>query len=209
MAMTIPTRGAEFVASLATRRAIVVGLARSGVAAARLLRSAGADVIAVDDKPEPALGDRASELRAMGAHLVCGPRDDVPVGQTDLVVVSPGVPLTARVPVAARAAGASVLGELELGWRAMDADTLAITGTNGKTTRTTLTGARLAEQARPVLVAGNIGTPVTAHALTFPPDGLLVTEVSSFQLETTEHFRPRVAVVLNLAPDHLDRHGSF
>jgi UDP-N-acetylmuramoylalanine--D-glutamate ligase len=102
-----------------------------------------------------------------------------------------------------------IVGELELGWRAMEAETIAITGTNGKTTTTALTGALLAEQPRPVLVAGNIGTPVTAHAGTFPRDGLLVAEVSSFQLETIDTFQPRVAAVLNVTPDHLDRHGSF
>src|SRR5690242_4499125 len=175
MTTTTPARGADFLASLATRRAIVVGLARSGVAAARLLRAAGAEVVAVDDKPEAALGDRILEVREIGARVACGPRADVDVAASDLVVLSPGVPLDARIPTAARAIGASVIGELELGWRAMEADTLAITGTNGKTTTTTLTGALLAEQTRPVLVAGNIGTPVTAHALTFPPAGLLVT----------------------------------
>lgn len=209
MSVNPPTRGAEFLSSLAGRRVVVVGLARSGVAAARLLRASGAEVVGVDDKPEAELGASAAELRTLGARLACGPSAAVPLDTADLVVLSPGVPLTAPVPSAARAAGVAVIGELELGWRAMDADTLAITGTNGKTTTTTLTGALLAEQIRPVLVAGNIGTPLTAHARTFPPDGLVVTEVSSFQLEATEHFHPRVAVVLNLAPDHLDRHGSF
>src|SRR6185369_12418755 len=109
----------------------------------------------------------------------------------------------------ARAAGLSIIGELELGWRATEAETIAITGTNGKTTTTALTGALLAEQPRPVLVAGNIGTPLAAHALTFPVDGLVVAEVSSFQLETIETFQPRVAAVLNITPDHLDRHGDF
>src|SRR5207244_92600 len=102
-----------------------------------------------------------------------------------------------------------IIGELELGWRALEAETIAITGTNGKTTTTALTGALLAEQPRPVLVAGNIGTPLAARALGFPPDGLVVCEVSSFQLETTDAFQPRVAAVLNITPDHLDRHGSL
>ena len=102
-----------------------------------------------------------------------------------------------------------MIGELELGWRAMEGETIAITGTNGKTTTTALTGALLSEQPRPVLVAGNIGTPLAAHALSFAVDGLIVAEVSSFQLETIETFQPRVAAVLNVTPDHLDRHGSF
>src|SRR5262245_18653956 len=163
-------RGPEFLSSLAHRHAIVVGLARSGVAATRLLRSAGAEVLAVDDKPASALGETATEVEDMGAQLALGPDAAVSMHGIDLVVVSPGVPLSARVPAAARAAGVPVIGELELGWRAMEADTIAITGTNGKTTTTTLTGALLAEQVRPVLVAGNIGTPLTAHALTFPAD---------------------------------------
>jgi UDP-N-acetylmuramoylalanine--D-glutamate ligase len=118
------------------------------------------------------------------------------------------VAFDAPVPRAARAAGIPVIGELELGWLATEAEAIAITGTNGKTTTTALTGALLAQRPRPVLVAGNIGTPLAAHALTFPSDGLLVAEVSSFQLETIEAFHPRVAVVLNVTPDHLDRHGS-
>src|SRR5215470_14023517 len=202
-------RGPEFVGSLLHHHAVVIGLARSGVAATRLLRAAGAEVLAVDDKPATVLGEAAAEVELLGARLALGPDAEVSMHGVDLVVVSPGVPLDSRVPAAARAAGVPVIGELELGWRAMEADTLAITGTNGKTTTTTLTGVLLAEQVRPVLVAGNIGTPLTAHALTFPADGLVVAEVSSFQLEGTEEFHPRVAVVLNLAPDHLDRHGTF
>jgi UDP-N-acetylmuramoylalanine--D-glutamate ligase len=119
------------------------------------------------------------------------------------------VPLDSPQLAPARAAGVPVIAELELGWRAMEADTLAITGTNGKTTTTALTGALLAAQARPVLVAGNIGTPLAAHALTFAADGLVVCEVSSFQLEAIDAFHPRVAAVLNVTPDHLDRHGSL
>jgi len=102
-----------------------------------------------------------------------------------------------------------VIGEIELAWRVMEAELIAVTGTNGKTTTTALLGVILREQIRPLLVGGNIGTPLAAHALDFPADGIVVAEVSSFQLETIEAFRPWVAAVLNLAPDHLDRHGSF
>jgi UDP-N-acetylmuramoylalanine--D-glutamate ligase len=202
-------RGPDFLSALAKHRVVVVGLAKSGVAATRLLRRVGADVVAVDDKPASALGATVPEVERLGARLALGPGTDITMAGVDLVIVSPGVPLDARVPLAARKVGVPVIGELELGWRAMEADTIAITGTNGKTTTTALTGALLAEQVRPVLVAGNIGTPLTAHALTFPADGLVVAEVSSFQLETVEHFHPRVAVVLNLTPDHLDRHRTF
>jgi UDP-N-acetylmuramoylalanine--D-glutamate ligase len=123
--------------------------------------------------------------------------------------VSPGVPLDAPALAGARRRAVPIIGELELGWRATEATTVAITGTNGKTTTTALTGALLTGEAPAVLVAGNIGTPLSAHTAGFPADGVLVCEVSSFQLETIERFRPRIAAVLNVTPDHLDRHGSF
>ena len=203
------TRGRAYLDSLAGRRVTVVGLARSGVAAARLLRTAGAQVTGTDLKPLEALGRVAAELQALGVRLVTGPHARGAFDGTDLVVVSPGVPLHGDQLGPARARGMPIIGELELGWRALEAETFAITGTNGKTTTTALTGALLAEQPRPVLVAGNIGTPLAARALGFPPDGLVVCEVSSFQLETTDAFQPRVAAVLNITPDHLDRHGSL
>src|SRR2546422_6273036 len=204
------TRGRAYLDSLAGRRVTVVGLAKSGVAAARLLRTAGADVIGTDVKPVAALGREAAALADLGVRLLAGAGETAAAfAGTELVVVSPGIPLDGAQLAAARTRRVPIIGELELGWRAMEADTIAITGTNGKTTTTALIGAVLAQQPRPVLVAGNIGTPLAAHALTFPPDGLVVCEVSSFQLETTELFQPRVAVVLNLTPDHLDRHGTF
>jgi UDP-N-acetylmuramoylalanine--D-glutamate ligase len=205
----VATRGRAWLASLAGRRVTVVGLARSGVAAARLLRAAGAEVVGTDTKPADALGREVTALRESGVRLVTGDDAARAFEGATLVVVSPGVPLDAPQLAPARAAGLPIIGELELGWRATDAETIAITGTNGKTTTTALTGALLAEQPRPVLVAGNIGTPLASSALTFARDGLVVAEVSSFQLETIETFHPRVAAVLNVTPDHLDRHGSF
>ncbi len=203
------TRGRAYIEWLAGRRVAVVGLARSGVAAARLLRAAGATVVGTDTKPLAALGPEAGALACLGVRLLTGGGPGVALEGAQLVVVSPGVPCNAPELADARARGVPVIGELELGWRATEAETIAITGTNGKTTTTALTGALLSEQPRPVLVAGNIGTPLAAHALTFPADGLVVCEASSFQLETTDAFRPRVAAVLNLAPDHLDRHRTF
>jgi UDP-N-acetylmuramoylalanine--D-glutamate ligase len=205
----VAQRGRAWLASWARRRVVVVGMAKSGLAAARLLRAVDADVVAVDAKPVEALGREAAALRAAGVRFV---RDVVAEPVWDgaaLGVVSPGVPLDSPQLAPALAAAVPIIGELELGWRAMEADTIAITGTNGKTTTTALTGALLAEQPRPVLVGGNIGTPLAAHALGFPVDGLVVAEVSSFQLETIETFQPRVAAVLNVTPDHLDRHGDF
>jgi UDP-N-acetylmuramoylalanine--D-glutamate ligase len=205
----LATRGRAYLESLRGRVVTVVGLARSGMAAVRLLHTAGARVIATDTKPLSTLGAEVRDLARLGIRVLVGGVYPEAVQDVALVVVSPGVPLASPQLTAAQAAGTPVIGELELGWRAMEAETLAITGTNGKTTTTTLTGALLAEQARPVLVGGNIGTPLAAHALTFPANGLVVCEASSFQLETIEAFHPRVAAVLNITPDHLDRHGTL
>jgi UDP-N-acetylmuramoylalanine--D-glutamate ligase len=202
----VATRGRKWLATLAGRRVTVVGLAKSGVAAARLLTAAEADVRATDLKPVASLGRDVAALAAEGVHLVDGP---AAFAGAQLVVISPGVPVDGPQLAPARARGVPVIGELELGWRAMEADTVAITGTNGKTTTTALTGALLAVQSRPVLVGGNIGTPLAAHALAFAADGVVVAEASSFQLETIETFRPRVAAVLNITPDHLDRHRTL
>ena len=205
----VATRGRAWLDSVAGRRVTVVGLAKSGIAAARLLHEAGAVVTGTDVKPLEALGREAARLREAGVRLLTNGGAERAFDGATLVVVSPGVPLDSAQLAPARRAGVSIIGELELGWRAMHAETIAITGTNGKTTTTALTGALLAEQPRPVLVAGNIGTPLAAHGLTFPDDGLVVAEVSSFQLETIDTFQPRVAAVLNITPDHLDRHRSF
>src|SRR3989441_4125197 len=204
------TRGQAYLRSLAGRRVTVVGLARSGVAAARLLRFAGADVVGADAKPIAALGREAAALAEVGVLLRAGAEETAAaVAGAELVVVSPGVPLDGDQLASARARQVPIIGELELGWRATEADTIAITGTNGKTTTTVLTGSILALQPRPVLVAGNIGTPLATHALTFPPDGLVVCEVSSFHLETTELFHPRAPVGPNLPPNTPARPGTF
>ena len=203
----VAMRGRGWLRSLAGRPVTVVGLAKSGIAAARLLHAAGAEVTGADAKPLETLGRDVLALQDLGIRLVTGGAGTG--NEATLVVVSPGVPLDSPQLTGARVRGVPIIGELELGWRAMEADTIAITGTNGKTTTTALTGALLAEQPRPVLVGGNIGTPLAAHALRFPVDGLVVAEVSSFQLETIDTFQPRVAAVLNITPDHLDRHGDF
>ncbi|MBI4589883.1 MAG: UDP-N-acetylmuramoyl-L-alanine--D-glutamate ligase [Candidatus Rokubacteria bacterium] len=191
------------------RRVSVVGLARSGVAACRLLRRLGAVVLASDAKPRQALSADVLSLEADGVSVSAGGHPTEVFRGAELVVVSPGVPSQLPILQELREKGVTVIGELELAWRIMEAPVIAITGTNGKTTTTALTGTLLREQSRPVLVAGNIGTPLAAHALDVPPDGIVVVEVSSFQLETIETFRPRVAAFLNLSADHLDRHGSF
>jgi len=203
------TRGIPYRESLATKTVAVVGLAKSGVAAARLLRRLGARVLASDSGARESLTAEARALERDGVGLWAGGHPDEAFRGAELVVVSPGVPLELPALAAVRGRGVPVIGELELAWRVMEADCIAITGTNGKTTTTTLTGELLRTQVRPVMVGGNIGTPLAEHALEFPGDGIVVAEVSSFQLDAVDRFRPRVAVVLNVTPDHLDRHGTF
>lgn len=202
-------RGSAYREWLRGRRVSVVGLARSGVAAARLLVRLGARITATDSKAMAELVPEARGLGETGVRLYAGGHPPEAFSGAELVVVSPGVPADHPALNAVRARGIPVIGELELAWRVMEAEVIAITGTNGKTTTTALAGALLKEQVRPVLVAGNIGVPLAAHALDFPADGIVVAEVSSFQLETVEAFHPRVAAVLNVTPDHLDRHGDF
>ena len=207
------TRGRAYLETLVGRPVAVVGLARSGVAAARLLHASGARVSASDTKPLERLGERLIEdargLTELGIRFVTDDAVGEGVDGAELVVVSPGVPLDAPQLAPARRAGVPIIGEIELAWRALEADTIAITGTNGKTTTTALTGEILAGHYHAVLVAGNIGRPLAGDALGFPPDGMVVCEVSSFQLETIEAFQPRIAAVLNVTPDHLDRHRTF
>lgn len=190
------------------RQVSVVGLARSGVAASRLLVECGARVVATDETPLTSLGSEVRALAKLGVQVLAGGHPAEAFRGADLVVVSPGVPLDTPV-IAHLRATTPVIGELELAWRVMEAETIAIAGTNGKTTTTALLGALLRQRARAALVGGDTDTPLAAHALGFPADGIVVAEVSSGQLETIQAFRPRVAAVLNVTPDHLDRHQSF
>ncbi len=202
-------RGAAWRAALAGRRVTVVGLARSGIAACRLLLACGAEVVGTDAQPAERLGPDARRLADLGIRLYAGSHPHDAFAAAELCVVSPGVPADHEALVACRRRGVPVIAELELAYRAMTADVIAVTGTNGKTTTTSLIGALLAGSGRPVVVGGNIGRPLAAEALGFPGHGLVVAEVSSFQLETVDTFRPRVAAVLNVTPDHLDRHRTL
>ena len=204
----IMERGTAYRRWVAGKTVAVVGLAKSGLAAARLIARLGGRVLASDAAPREAWSAEARRLETEQITVWSGHPDAAFAG-AELVVMSPGVPLELPALAPLRARGVPVISELELAWRVMDSDVIAITGTNGKTTTTALTGEVLRGQVRPVLVGGNIGTPLSAHAMDFPVDGLVVAEASSFQLEGTHDFRPRVAAVLNLAPDHLDRHGSY
>jgi UDP-N-acetylmuramoylalanine--D-glutamate ligase len=184
-----------------------VGLARSGVAAALALRSRGGEVVGCD--AGPVSDDLRAELAAAGipVHAPADGVDLLPASST--VVKSPGVPQEAPVVAAARRQGLRVIGELEIGWRLLANEFIAVTGSNGKTTTVELIGHvhRVAE--RPVVVAGNVGTALTSLPGTLEPGAVVVCEASSFQLEDTEAFAPEAAALLNLAEDHLDRHGSF
>jgi UDP-N-acetylmuramoylalanine--D-glutamate ligase len=202
-------RGPLWRSALAGRRVTVVGLARSGVAACRLLLALGARVTGTDARSADRLEGEARGLNGEGVRLYLGEHPPEAFAAAELVVVSPGVPAAHPALTACRERQIPVIGELELAYRVMTADVVAITGTNGKTTTTSLVGALLARSGRPVVVGGNIGRPLAAEALTVPAGGIVVAEVSSFQLETTDTFRPRVAAILNVTPDHLDRHGSL
>jgi UDP-N-acetylmuramoylalanine--D-glutamate ligase len=186
---------------------LVVGLARSGVAAALVLRARGGEVVGCD--AGEIAEDAWAQLVAAGVH-VHAPSEGVElVGGASTIVKSPGVPQEAPVVLAARRRGRLIVGELEIGWRLIANDFLAVTGSNGKTTTVELIGHVHREAGAPVVVAGNVGTPLTALAGSVADGAVIVCEASSFQLEDTAAFAPDAAVLLNLAEDHLDRHGTF
>jgi UDP-N-acetylmuramoylalanine--D-glutamate ligase len=190
---------------------LVVGLARSGVAAALALRARGAEVIGVDSgsADNPSLAQAAGRLSQAGVEVHLDASGDVLAARARTLIKSPGVPQSAPVVVAARAHGLPVVGEMELAWRLIPNEFIAVTGTNGKTTTTEWIGHIHREAALPVAVAGNVGTALASLVGTLEPDVTVVCEASSFQLEDTDFFAPEAAVLLNISPDHLDRHPSF
>jgi UDP-N-acetylmuramoylalanine--D-glutamate ligase len=187
------------------RRVVVVGAARSGIAVADLLVSRGAIVTLTDTRPSI---DDESALRLRGIVLELGGHRLETLTGADLIVLSPGVPPRQPVLDAARAAGVPVTGELELASRWLLGRIVAITGTKGKSTTTTLTGRMFEAGGRRTRVGGNIGLALSAQVDDSTPDTIHVVEVSSFQLEMTERFHPWIAALLNFSPDHLDRHAS-
>ena len=186
-----------------------MGAARSGIACAKFLVARGATVALNDSKPIEDWGSEALALKSQGVGILPG---DVPgwlLDQTELVVISPGIPSTA-IPIRyAERAGADVIGEVELASRYLKGRIVAITGSNGKTTTTSLIGALLKNAGIPTQVGGNIGTPLISMVETSTDDGWTVVEMSSFQLETIREFHPAIAVVLNVTPNHMDRYESF
>ena len=186
----------------------VAGAARSGIAAALLLSERGARVTLTDARPELDSAEMSRLRESLVTLELGGPRLET-FTSADLLVLSPGIPLDQPQIAAARDAGVPIIGEIELASRWLSGRIVAITGTKGKSTTTTLTGHMFAAGGLKALVGGNIGTPLSSQVAASTPDTFHIVEVSSFQLETTETFHPWIAVLLNLSSDHLDRHGSM
>ena len=195
--------------NLKGRKVTVVGLARSGIAAARLCVREGASVTVTDSRPAAALGPALEALEVLPLRRMLGGHDQRDFTAADLVVVSPGVPMSVPELQAARAAGVPIWAEVELASRFIGATPLvAVTGTNGKSTTTALAGALFSEDRR-AFVGGNLGTPLCEYVLSGQPADVVVAELSSFQLEGIERLRARVAAILNVTPDHLDRYDGL
>jgi UDP-N-acetylmuramoylalanine--D-glutamate ligase len=194
--------------ALEEKKVIVFGLGKSGVAAAQLLLAQGARVTGVDQKSEEQLGEPITRLRRKGLSLALGPIRAGLLSSADLVVVSPGVPLASAEIQQAKAAAVKVWGEVELASRFLKGPMVGITGTNGKSTTTALTGQLFASAGWRAFVGGNLGRPLSEAALDPQPFQAYVIELSSFQLEGIEALRLQGAALLNLAPDHLDRYPS-
>jgi UDP-N-acetylmuramoylalanine--D-glutamate ligase len=191
------------------KRVLVVGLGKSGVASALFLESRGARVTVSDSKAEAQLNEEIPALLDRGIVVETGKHGERTFRDQDLIVVSPGVPFDVLPLQNARRLNIPVIGEIELAAQNVEGLIVAITGSNGKTTTTTLAGEIIASGGAKALVGGNIGTPAISFADQSSPETWVVLEISSFQLETIQIFRPKIAVVLNVTPDHLDRHGSM
>ena len=194
---------------LKNKRVLVVGLGKSGLSSALFLRAQGAQVTVSDTRSAEALAKEIPALLDAGIMVESGGHGLLTFRRQDLIVVSPGVPMDTPEVKQAQAFGLRVIGELELAARFLKGRIVAITGSNGKTTTTSLLGKIFADAGGPTLVGGNIGLPVIDLVAKSTADTVNVLEVSSFQLETVEEFHPWIAVVLNITPDHLDRHGNF
>ena len=192
--------------SVSGRHVVVVGAARSGIAAAELLVRRGARVTLTEAR---STFEQVDRLRELGVELELGGHRQSTLEAADLIVASPGVALEQQAFEAARARGVEMIGELELAWRWVKGPVIAVTGTKGKSTTTTVIGRMLQSAGREVLVGGNIGVPLSAQVDASTDQTVHVVEVSSFQLETTTTFRPWIALWLNFAADHLDRHAGI
>jgi UDP-N-acetylmuramoylalanine--D-glutamate ligase len=191
------------------KRVLVVGLARTGVATALFCAARGAKVTATDARTETAIGDALAPLRAAGVQLELGGHRENTFLEQDLIVPSPGVPADAPSMQAARAKGVTIWSEIELADRFLKGRLIGITGSNGKTTTTSLIEHILRSAGLPTILAGNIGTPLIARVEQTNDTTVTVVELSSFQLELIDTFRPDISVFLNFTPDHLDRHHTL
>ena len=194
---------------LANKTIIVVGLGVTGIAAARFLKKRGAVVRVTDQAAEETLGVRAQQLADMGIALELGNHRSQTFEKADLIVLSPGVPHTIEPVLRAKEHGVPVIGEIELASRFINEPILAVTGTNGKTTTTEILGSMLKDSGFNVFVGGNIGNPLIGYADGEQKADFIVAELSSFQLDTIDTFRPKIGVLLNITADHLDRYPNF
>ena len=195
--------------NLKGQRILVIGLGKTGIASVRFLMGQGARVTATDAKPQPELRDAVGELGSLSANLeFCAYNTDV-LSRVDLIVPSPGVPPADIILAAAKSRKIPILSEIELAYRFLKPPLIAITGTNGKTTTTTLIGHILAREGKRVFVGGNIGNPLIGYLEGKQDDDYAVVEVSSFQLQWIQSFHPFVSILLNTTCDHVDYHGSF
>ena len=188
---------------------LVVGLARSGLAAAKVLKSLGARVIANDIKDRSQLADVYIELDSLGVEWALVTKPDEYLSSADLIVISPGISIDSQFVLKAREMGIEVISEVELAYRLCKAPIVAITGTNGKTTTTALVGEIFKASNRKTHVVGNIGIPFIGIASKTHESQVVVAEISSFQLEAMPTFHPRAAAILNVSEDHLDRHKTM
>lgn len=191
------------------RRVLVVGLGRSGSAACRFLAARGAVVTANDRRDPKELGPEAKQLAALGVSILAGGHPEALADSADLLVSSPGIPLDLAPLTRARERGIPIWGEIEIGYREIEGTIVAVTGTKGKSTTASMIHAMVLASGRESRLAGNIGAPLTGELEGAGPETVFVVEVSSFQLETIDAFRPRVAVLLDVSADHLDWHPTL
>ena len=194
---------------LANKTVIVVGLGVTGIAVARFLKKRGAVVIATDQATEGTLGARAQKIQEMGIAMELGGHRSQTFAKADLIVMSPGVPHTIKPVMRAKENGIPVIGEIELASRFIEEPILAVTGTNGKTTTSEILGSMLMHSGFNVFVGGNIGNPLIGYVDREQKADFIVAEISSFQLDTIDTFRPKIGVLLNITVDHLDRYQNF
>lgn len=191
------------------KKILVVGAGISGIAVATILQQKGASVTLNDNKSEDALLHDVSPARTAGVKIVLGKQDNSLLDEADMLVISPGVPISIPLVREAEKRQIPVISEIEVAYQLCKAPMVAVTGTNGKTTTTTLLGELMKTANDDVVVGGNIGMALSAETQAVGKDGVVVAEISSFQLERVRDFCPKVAAILNVTPDHIDRHGSF